>query len=506
MSCNYCGKQHINKPCPSGYTTTTTTQDPILCPPKPLCDDLFNSHCIYYSGENIECAGIFFGDDVNTILNNLIAQVQGCCLPTTTTTTTTIDCSDSGGNVDPIYTTTTTCEPLFLICCSSAQTSELQIIEIPCTQQGYMRWEVYQDITDGVAGNAYVWVVANLADIQSLGYSGANIVYTPDWGQVLWASAGEASLVETLLSCNSTIKPSSKCPEPLVTSTTSTSTTSTTSTTTTTTLEPTTTTTTIWCQEYNLYNTTSGPLFYGYINCEGLIISDLVLPSKFCLSIFAQAGSVTVDPGITIGFGECTTSTTSTSTTSTTSTSTTSTSTSTTSTTTTSTTSTTTTTTLDPNACICIVLENTNSTESLDVIITPCGALVEDTITIPANSSEYRCVVDGTSIKPIPEDSPDLNILLCGISCTVDADCDTGCTTTTTSTSTTTTTTTIACDCYEYYNNTGSPATNISYTDCSTGNPIGPIAIDPGQSFCSVGNATGDDVGILIIISFNCCP
>lgn len=78
-------------------------------------------------------------------------------------------------------------------------------------------------------------------------------------------------------------------------------------------------------------------------------------------------------------------------------------------------------------------------------------------------------------------------------------------TSTTTEAPITTTTTTLACDCIEYFNNTGSTANDISYTDCSTGNPVGPISIPPNQSFCSQGNATGTDVGILSIISFNCC-
>lgn len=323
MSCNYCGKIHIDKPCPSGYTTTTTTEDPVLCPPKPLCDDLFNSHCIYYTGDDIECAGIAFGDNINNILSNLIAQLQACCLPTTTTTTTTINCSNPGGTVDPIYTTTTTLEPYFLVCCSSAQTTELQITELPRSQPGYVLGQVYQNLTEEYPTSYYIWIVASLSDIQSLGYSGANITYTPDWNRMFWMNNGEGSLEATLVACNDGIISSAKCPEPLITTTT-TSTTSTTSTTTTTTIAPTTTTTTtIWCQEYNIYNNTAGPLNYGYVTCEGLVISNLVIPSGLCLSVFAQEGSLIVDPGITTGFGECTTTTTSTSTTTTSSTTTT---------------------------------------------------------------------------------------------------------------------------------------------------------------------------------------
>lgn len=76
---------------------------------------------------------------------------------------------------------------------------------------------------------------------------------------------------------------------------------------------------------------------------------------------------------------------------------------------------------------------------------------------------------------------------------------------TTTSTSTSTTsTTTAACNCTEYYNNTGSTLNGISYTDCTSGLPVvGPI--DPGQGFCTLTTPGGPDAGFLIIFG-SCCP
>lgn len=351
MSCNYCGKIHLNKTCPSGYTTTTTTEDPVLCPPKPLCDELFNSHCIYYSGSDIECAGISFGDNVNTIINNFISQLQDCCLPTTTTTTTTIDCNNPGGGGTPVFTTTTTCEPIFLICCCSYNTQQLQIIKVPCSLQGFTfkRWEIYVDITAGNNVDPIYWVVSNYNDIVSLGYTGANVSYVPNWSQLLWASDGQSTLIDTLSTCSNrfTQLQLCRCPEQLVpTTTTTSSSTTTSSTTTSTTLQPTTTTTTtILCQQYYLSNPSANPLTYGYVSCEGALVNGLSLPSKTCITIFAQAGSVVITPGIIIGFGECTTTTTST--------------------TTTSTSTTTTTTTIEPSQlCFTILTTPPNTTTS----------------------------------------------------------------------------------------------------------------------------------------------
>ena len=233
MSCSYCGKIHINKTCPPGYIVTTTTQDPLLCPPPPLCEDIYSSHCIFYSGDNLDCAGIYTGDNVNTIITNLLAELQFCCLPTTTTSTTTSTTSTTT-STSSTTTTTTACPVNYLICCSSYNTQSLQIIEAPCNLVGFTftPWEVYTDITNGTGSRSYRWVVATLADIISLGYTGANISYVPNWNNVLWSSAGSTSLISTLATCGLFINPASVCPEAII-PTTTTSTTSTTSTTTT---------------------------------------------------------------------------------------------------------------------------------------------------------------------------------------------------------------------------------------------------------------------------------
>jgi hypothetical protein len=77
--------------------------------------------------------------------------------------------------------------------------------------------------------------------------------------------------------------------------------------------------------------------------------------------------------------------------------------------------------------------------------------------------------------------------------------CDEVTTTTTTEAPTTTTTTTeapILCD--EYFNNTGTPANKVSYTDCA-GNPVSNATIEPNQSICvQQGSIFGGDTGFLI--------
>ena len=285
MSCYICGKTHADKPCPPGYTTTTTTENP-ECPPVPACDDLYNSHCIYYSGPSLECVGIFTGDNVNDIIANFLSQLEDCCLPTTTTTTSTTTTTTSTTTTSTT-TTTTACPINYLICCSSYDSEELQIIEAPCDLPGFVftPWETYQDITNGIGANSYVWVVATLSDIVSLGYSGANISYVPNWTQVLWASAGGSSLINTLQSCNEFIKPSSTCPEEII-PTTSTTTTSTT----------TTTTINQECSCYTITNleTSSGVVAYiiTYIECFTGLTATVPLEFGQSISLCCQPNSI----------------------------------------------------------------------------------------------------------------------------------------------------------------------------------------------------------------------
>lgn len=75
--------------------TTTTTEHPecalpvnLLCPPAPVCDDVYLSECVIYNGPEISCAGIIPGTPVNVILQDLLQQLSQYCTTTTTTTTT----------------------------------------------------------------------------------------------------------------------------------------------------------------------------------------------------------------------------------------------------------------------------------------------------------------------------------------------------------------------------------------------------------------------------------
>jgi len=231
MSCYNCGKIHTEERCPQGYTSTTTTEDPSLCPPVPVCEDLYTSHCIYYSGPNLECANVFKGDTVNTIISRLLVQLENCCLPTTTTSTTTSTTTTSTTTTSTT-STTTTCPIHYLICCSSYSSEELQIIEAPCNipQLIFTPWEIYTDITNGSLQNSITWVVASYSDIVSLGYIGANSTYIPNWNQMLWSNYGKETLIETLMDCNSDII-YKKCPDSLITTTSTTSTSTSTTTT-----------------------------------------------------------------------------------------------------------------------------------------------------------------------------------------------------------------------------------------------------------------------------------
>ena len=286
MSCYICGKTHTDKQCPPGYTTTTTTEDPTLCPPAPTCEDLYNSHCIYYSGLNLQCAGIFTGDSINTIIDGLLVSLENCCLPTTTTTTSTSTTTTST-TTTTTTTTTTACPINYLICCSSYSTATLQIIEAPCDIPGFIftPWETYQDITNGTGTNSYIWVVATYADLVSLGYSGANISYVPDWSQVLWASSGGISLINTLSSCNNIVKYQATCPDPIIPTTT----TSTTTTTTTTTISP-------ECDCYTITNLETEddtyPYAFSYLQCITGEINVVILEKGAFTSICAQPNTI----------------------------------------------------------------------------------------------------------------------------------------------------------------------------------------------------------------------
>jgi hypothetical protein len=109
----------------------------------------------------------------------------------------------------------------------------------------------------------------------------------------------------------------------------------------------------------------------------------------------------------------------------------------------------------------------------------------------------YVCVLQGSSYSS-PTCVEDGIEVSCPVSWDMGGSCGSGGTTTTTAAPTTTTTTSggpIPCD--EYFNNTGTPANNISYTDCS-GTPVSNATVDPNQSICvQQGSIFGGDTGFL---------
>lgn len=227
----------MDKPCPEGYTTTTTTQDP-SCVPPPICTELFDTHCVYYDGPDLDCIGIYQGDSLNDIINILLLELDGCCLPTTTTTSTTTTTTST--------TTTTTACPnnFYLVCCGSLSGGFEDVEPIiikPCSipsQFTLATYQVYSDTTDGVGALSYTWIVATLTDIQQLGYSDVTSNYVPDWDLFTFVSNGEPTFYQAIIKCNPTGDSGVCPPPPPTTTTTSTSTTTTSTTTTTTTTIP----------------------------------------------------------------------------------------------------------------------------------------------------------------------------------------------------------------------------------------------------------------------------
>lgn len=237
-----------------------------------------------------------------------------------------------------------------------------------------------------------------------------------------------------------------------------------TTTTTTTTVVPTTTTTTTIacpsCTFYSVTNSTVTSIDIVYYACGGRYVKTCVAgPST--IYICACTGSVVVPPtpGVTLStLGACPTTTTTTTTTPPTTTTTTTASVPPTTTTTTTgsvpptttttttlippTTTTTTTATPPPTttttttvACVCFSIENPNDVSGGAVIYPCAGGILE--VTIPANTTNYYCVANGT----VPfEQNPGFGLIIsaCGTGCIVNDDCD-GCIPITTTTTTTTT-------------------------------------------------------------------
>ena len=77
--------------CPQCTTTSTTTAAPCV---GEKCDELYDCACIIYNGPDLQCYGIYHGDNLCKILQIAAANLPGICVtpPTTTTTTTLCPC------------------------------------------------------------------------------------------------------------------------------------------------------------------------------------------------------------------------------------------------------------------------------------------------------------------------------------------------------------------------------------------------------------------------------
>ncbi len=89
MSCS-CNNYTYGLPCccPSPVVGTTTTTTTTTCEGAEPCDAAYQSDCVIYTGDDLECYGILSGMTVTEIIEILIALLPQCTTTTTTTTTT----------------------------------------------------------------------------------------------------------------------------------------------------------------------------------------------------------------------------------------------------------------------------------------------------------------------------------------------------------------------------------------------------------------------------------
>lgn len=89
--------------CPPVVSTSTTTTTTTCLNGEP-CDEAYESDCVIYNGDDLECYGIIKGMTITDIIGILISLLPQCTTTTTTTTSTTTTTTSS-------TTTTTTAIP-----------------------------------------------------------------------------------------------------------------------------------------------------------------------------------------------------------------------------------------------------------------------------------------------------------------------------------------------------------------------------------------------------------
>lgn len=76
MACS-CNNAYYNLPCccPVEELTTTTTT---ICVDGEPCEEAYNSDCVIYNGDTLNCLGITPGMSVTEIIQIILSQIQGC--------------------------------------------------------------------------------------------------------------------------------------------------------------------------------------------------------------------------------------------------------------------------------------------------------------------------------------------------------------------------------------------------------------------------------------------
>ena len=80
----------------------------VNCENGTVCQETYNSSCVIYTGDCLECYGVESGQPLNEVILVLLDLVFPECRPTTTTTTTIVPTTTS--------TTTTSTTTVYTIC------------------------------------------------------------------------------------------------------------------------------------------------------------------------------------------------------------------------------------------------------------------------------------------------------------------------------------------------------------------------------------------------------
>lgn len=430
MSCNCNTANPKCEPCaictPPGVTGLTTCVPPDPCEGNPVDID-----CVVYSGQNFPCIDVQTGDDLITVLLNILQTYfppEYCCQVIGEA-----DYSECGlsGTISYFTTTTTTTE--------APTTTTTTLIPAPCS--------IYELINLNQSGSSSVEYVPCNEAVETMVTINTDVYICVNNVFPINLISGSVSITEI-----------GDCDTPGV---------------------PTTTTTTVVPCECFIYKVINGSgrtitIYYtectggGGLQTEATILAGAAVDVCACEDILDNviAGVFITTGGISCS-GQATTTTTSTTTTSTTSTTTTS-------------TSTTTTTTAAP-VCNCYTISN--PTESIltyqfgncELDIIEYGAVSPDEV-------DYVCSFDADLV--VSEGLVVTSLGLCA-----DVTCEPSTTTTTTS-SETTTTTTVDCVEYNVYNPT-TRSLSYEYIDCE-GNYSGIIML--GAGLCVSFNATNGSV------------